>query len=573
MGISVSDAGYRINGVISTDKTCLQNIETLCSAARSWLTYDVNEGKWAIVINENTLPIATFADDNIIGPITVGSTGINELYNSVNVTFPHIDLNDEPDVVTLEIPEGDLFDNEPDNILNIQYDCLNDPVQAAALGLIELKQSRMNVTISFRTDFSQMGLRAGDVIEVYNSALGWSAKLFRIISISDSDEADGSIALDITALEFDATMYDTSDLTRYDINNTTGIATIGSLATPATPTLNVYQQDTRPRITVTATIPTGIVNTMELYLSSDGTNYSLIQTYDSPTGTFTSGTTVLFDYDQNVPANVYVKVRALNGTTSSGYSAVASYTGFAATQVTQAAKQDAPLVDNSGNLLTALALSKVAGWAFAKAPTYATAGTGILAQLGLPLNDFNTATGAPVNAPGFGISSQLVSSALTTSGINAIAGTATLAGFQYPSYNSGVAFSMSFSVTYGGTAIQFQCESPSGTMDYQYIDGVTGNNYIMTGVLMYFPTLLTIKKNGTVQSSSTIDWQTQGVVITLTPSQVGGDIVGTWEIVYSPLPTYDLNMRNVQGASTYPTIYPYNFAANRGTRVFAVVYQ
>ena len=573
MGISVSDAGYRINGVLSTDKTCLQNIETLCSAARSWLTYDVNEGKWAIVINENTLPIATFADDNIIGPITVGSTGINELYNSVNVTFPHIDLNDEPDVVTLEIPEGDLFDNEPDNILNIQYDCLNDPVQAAALGLIELKQSRMNVTISFRTDFSQMGLRAGDVIEVYNSALGWSAKLFRIISISDSDEADGSIALDITALEFDATMYDTSDLTRYDINNTTGIATIGSLATPGTPTLNVFQQDTRPRITVTATIPTGIVNTMELYLSSDGTNYSLIQTYDSPTGTFTSGTTVLFDYDQNVPANVYVKVRALNATTSSAYSAVASYTGFASTQVTQAAKQDAPLVDNSGNLLTALALSKVAGWAFAKSPTYATAGTGILAQLGLPLNDFNTSTGAPVNAPGFGISSQLVSSALTTSGINAIAGTATLAGFQYPSYNSGVAFSMSFSVTYGGTAIQFQCESPSGSMDYQYIDGVTGNNYIMTGVIMYFPVSLTIKQNGTVRSSSTVDWQTQGVVVTLTPSQVGGDIVGTWEIVYSPLPTYDLNMRNVQGAGTSPNIYPYNFAANRGTRVFTVVYQ
>jgi hypothetical protein len=96
---------------------------------------------------------------------------------------------------------------------------------------------------------------------------------------------------------------------------------------------------------------------------------------------------------------------------------------------------------------------------------------------------------------------------------------------------------------------------------------------VFRGVLMYFPTQLTIKKNGTTQSSSTIDWQTQGVVVTLTPSQVGGDIVGTWEIVYSPLPTYDLNMRNVQGASTSPTIFPYNFAANRGTRVFAVVYQ
>lgn len=570
-GYSTLPYTYQINGVISTDKSVLQNLEALCSAAGAFLNYDSNQGKWAVIMNKlETTSVASFDNDNIVGPINVTGRGINELYNSVTVTFPNTDLNDSQDNVTYYTPDAQRFEGEPDNNLNITYDLLNDSVQASILGLMELRQSRVDKTVTFTTDFSQLGLRAGDIIDITNDDFGWSGKFFRIMSISDTDSEDGSILINISALEYSSDVYDFADITRLLQSRDNGIETIGAIATPGTPTLNVVQQDTRPRITVTATVPTGVVDTMELWLSTDGTNYSIIEGKSGPNnGNFTAGSSVSWDYDRINDGNVYVKVRACNPITKSAYSTAASYTGFASTQVTQAASQNAPLVDSSGNLLTALALSKVAGWAFGKSPDYSTSG-GILDQLGLTVNDFTTSTGAPVNAPGFGITSQYATDTYTESQINAIAGTATLAGFAGGSSNPALTYS--FTVTYGGSAIQFQCESPYGSMDYQYIDGVTGNTYTQTGVLMYFPCIIGIYKNGSLIVEGTSDWQTQGSAYTITPTQVGGDLTGTWEVRYSIIPTYDLNMRNTS-YSNGPQIFPFNFNASRGTRVFAIIYQ
>ena len=129
------------------------------------------------------------------------------------------------------------------------------------------------------------------------------------------------------------------------------------------------------------------------------------------------------------------------------------------------------------------------------------------------------------------------------------------------------------SVTYGGSAIQFQCESPYGTMDYQYIDGVSGSTYTQTGVIMYFPVVIGIKHNGTLIVEGTSDWQTQGSAYTIVPGDVsGGSLVGTWTVEYSIIPTYDLNMRNTS-YSNGPQIFPYNLNASRRTRVFCVLYQ
>ena len=212
-GISTLPYTYAINGVLSTDKTVLQNLEALCSAAGAFLNYDANQGKWAVIINKlETETIASFDNDNIVGPIQITGRGLSEHYNSVTVTFPNTDLNDEPTTVTFDTPTAELFDGEPKNNLNISYDLINDPVQASILGLMELRQSRVDKTITFATDFSQTGLRAGDLIDVTNDDFGWDAKMFRIMSISDADAEDGGILLSISALEYDPAVYDFSDI-------------------------------------------------------------------------------------------------------------------------------------------------------------------------------------------------------------------------------------------------------------------------------------------------------------------------------------------------------------------------
>lgn len=226
---TTTQPSFKINGVVSPNKTVLQNLQSLASACGCFITFDINQGKWAVIINRAGSSVASFNDSNIIGAINLSGTGVTELYNKVHYDFPHKDLLDQRDWITYEIPSNQRYENEPDNTLNISTDLVNDPVQAKMLALIELKQSRVDKIIRFKTDFSQMGLKAGDLIDVTNEMYGFSAKMFRIISIEEDDE-NNSINLSITALEYDANVYDFTDVDRYQRDRGNGIVAKNSNA-------------------------------------------------------------------------------------------------------------------------------------------------------------------------------------------------------------------------------------------------------------------------------------------------------------------------------------------------------
>lgn len=214
---------FSINGVIDTTKNVKSNIDVLAAACSSWVTFDIHSGKWSVVVNEPGSSIASFNDSNIIGSISISGSGLTELYNKVQLDFPHKDLNDQIDTITYEIPSGDRYPYEYDNILNYQFDCINDPIQAEYLAAIQLKQSRVDKVIQFRTDFSKLGLKAGDIIDVTNTMYSYSSKKFRILSISEEDNEDHTIVINITAFEYDADVYTSSGLVRTERSKSTGI--------------------------------------------------------------------------------------------------------------------------------------------------------------------------------------------------------------------------------------------------------------------------------------------------------------------------------------------------------------
>ena len=212
---------FSINGVISTERTVMQNITALCDATGVFLTYDVNAGAWSVIINAPTTSSKTFDDSNIIGNIDVSGSGINEMYNSVSFEFPHKDLRDETDYVEMKIPDEDRFPMELDNELTMSTDLVNDSAVAQYLAAVELKQSRMDKVITFSTDYTSIGLKAGDVITVNNDAYGFNNKQFRITRMQE-DEQD-SLVINITALEYGPSIYSTDGLERTYRSKKTGI--------------------------------------------------------------------------------------------------------------------------------------------------------------------------------------------------------------------------------------------------------------------------------------------------------------------------------------------------------------
>lgn len=211
----------KINGVISTDKSVLQNLNDICTACGAFLTFDISQGKWAVVINTTGSSIKSYNNTNIIGPITVTETGVSELYNDVRMEFPHKTLRDQTDFVEVAIPSGDRYPNELDNQLQIQTNLINDPVQAQYIAAVELKQSRLNKIVNFTTDYTSLGLKAGDLIDVTSTIYGFTSKVFRVIQLEEVD--DDVIGINITAMEYDQNVYSTAGLVFKERTKKTGI--------------------------------------------------------------------------------------------------------------------------------------------------------------------------------------------------------------------------------------------------------------------------------------------------------------------------------------------------------------
>ncbi len=212
---------FSINGVVSTDRTVMQNVTALCDATGVFLTYDINEGMWGVTINAPTAVSKSFDDSNIIGAVNISGSGINEMYNAVSFEFPHKDIRDQTDYIELKTAEADRYAFELDNELTMSTDLVNDPAVAMYLAGVELKQSRLDKVINFSTDYSSIGLKASNIISVTNVPLGFVNKQFRVTRIVEDEE--DALTLNITALEFDDSIYSTDDLIRTYRTKKTGI--------------------------------------------------------------------------------------------------------------------------------------------------------------------------------------------------------------------------------------------------------------------------------------------------------------------------------------------------------------
>ena len=351
---------YQINGLVDTDENVLENAENLCSAAATWLTYDTQAGVWGVVINKAASSVASFSDANVLGSIGVGGTGLTDLYNSVKVEFPHRDLRDSSDFIKIEIPANERNANEPDNTLVITYDNINEAVQAELLGFIELKQSRVNLMVDFEVDYSYIGLKAGDVVDLTNSSLNFTSKLFRVITVTESQSDDG-ITLKISALEYDADVYSVISITRFTRSNADGIITIGSIGEPSIPQITKFENNARPRVQMESLSPTGVVEGMEFWLSNDvnsaesARSYTLLTTKRQVNAeTFPANTNVIADVDSLDTSEFVIKTRGVNSVVTGPFSDPSVTVVYAPKQVTNAIDPNTDALDNTGALATAL---------------------------------------------------------------------------------------------------------------------------------------------------------------------------------------------------------------------------
>ena len=203
-GPSSTQARYRINGVLDAGQTVLSNLDKIMTCCDSWMAYNAASGKWSVVVNKSETPVYSFDDDNIIGEIRVSATDITQSINQIEAKFPNSEARDQPDFVNLSTPSGLLYPNEPVNKYSVNYDLVNNSVQAQYLANRILEQAREDLIVSFNTTYYGIQVDAGAVVSVTNSDYGWTNKLFRVVKVNEASLPDGSLGARLELSEYSA---------------------------------------------------------------------------------------------------------------------------------------------------------------------------------------------------------------------------------------------------------------------------------------------------------------------------------------------------------------------------------
>lgn len=347
---------YTINGLIKTGDNVLSNMQKITAAAGSYITYDISTGQWSVISNRSTAKTLDFNDSNVLGQITVTGTNLDSFYNSVEVQFPYSYLQDQSNFIRVDLPAIDRNANEPDNMLQLNHDLINNVVQATLIGNLELRQSREDISVTFKTDFSKFNVQVGDVFGLTNAVYGWTGKLFKVIRVVKNESDIGELTLDITGLSYNDDVYTVENISDFVplIGAGHSIPSLAAIATPIAPTVVSSTLSSQPSITITGTVPTGVVTEMEFWYSTDNATYTLLGTMrNKNSGVFTAGSTSTFKTVLLTSGTYYFKVRAANASGSSKYSPASASLVYEYKQAPDVLPYNAPTVDSSGASATA----------------------------------------------------------------------------------------------------------------------------------------------------------------------------------------------------------------------------
>jgi len=193
--INIFDA----NAVLDTSKKIIENTRTLLKGCRGYLPY--TSGKYKLVIETIGSASITLNEDDIFGGYSLASPNQNDKYNRVivsyvsptknwqvdEVQFPPIDDSGLPSAdqhATMKTADGGF-------LLEGRYDfaqVLTSTYQAEEMAEIILRRSREAIKLNINAGGQAYDLAIGDIVNITHSSLGFSAKPFRVNSLSFNED-------------------------------------------------------------------------------------------------------------------------------------------------------------------------------------------------------------------------------------------------------------------------------------------------------------------------------------------------------------------------------------------------
>lgn len=336
-GNPATQARFKFNGVIDTNRTIMDNLQDMASCCDCLIKYNEITAQWGVIVQKPTYTVAIdLNDSNMVSAISVNPIDLAGSYNIVECKFPDNSVQDSFNTATFDLaqiaPEL-LFPNEPVNKMSISLPLVNNDVQAQYIATRLLKSAREDLQLQVSTNFSGIQLEAGDIVTVTNANYGWTAKPFRINKVVEQFGDDGNIIAKLTLSEFNAGVYDDTSITQFQPAPNTGIGDPTFFGTVPAPVITTqYPSNPNPLFLVQVTTSSsGITQYAEVWYSAFSNPTAEQRIFAGTTEIQSSGN----PYDintvmpavslANIPAgNWYFFSRMVNSLASSAFSPASS---------------------------------------------------------------------------------------------------------------------------------------------------------------------------------------------------------------------------------------------------------
>ena len=241
---SASDINiFDCNAVVDTSKKVIDNVREIVKGMRGYLPYV--QGKYKLVIETTGSASVSLDEDDIIGGYALASPSKNSKYNRVLVSFVNPDRNfqvDEaqfPPIDDSGLASADQHANmktvDGGFLLEGRFDfrTITSPYQAEEMAEIILRRSREALGLNINVGFEAYDLHVGDLVNISLSSLGFTNKVFRVISMTFQEDYTIGLAL----VEYQASHYTWATKTQVASTPATNLPNPFVIQAPASVTL------------------------------------------------------------------------------------------------------------------------------------------------------------------------------------------------------------------------------------------------------------------------------------------------------------------------------------------------
>nr|BAR38433.1 phage tail protein [uncultured Mediterranean phage uvMED] len=189
---------FDTNTAVDTSASIIANVREFLKGCRGYLPYSA--GKYQLIIEKTGSASITLTEDSIVGGYNLVSPDKNSKFNRVICSFVNPDRNFQIDEVQFPpiddsgLPSADrhatMKTADGGFLLEGRFDfkTITSKYQAEEMAEIILRRSRDALSLSINVAFNSYDLAIGDIVNITHSSLGFSAKPFRVLSMTFNED-------------------------------------------------------------------------------------------------------------------------------------------------------------------------------------------------------------------------------------------------------------------------------------------------------------------------------------------------------------------------------------------------